>query len=249
MSKSLARGLQIITLLGKRGLGMRLSDISQELGLAKSTTFRLLETLEQEGFVSQDGDRGSYRSSLKLLSISGNIIDNLGLNESVTPLLSELAHVSQETIHMAMLRQNEAVYVEKVDSPNSIRMYSQIGASILLHSTAMGKAILAHLPDDRLQEILAEEGLLSRTENTITNTKVLLTTLDSVRSKGFAIDEQENEVGVRCIGAPVFIRNNQVVGAISISAPTFRVDQEQLCSWSPQLIKCARQVTTILQRK
>lgn len=246
-TRALSRGLQIIDILAQSRDGLGVSDIARRSGLSKSSTHRLLQTLAQEGFIAQDGDSSRYRLSLKLLWLASSLVDGLGLDQLVRPLLEELAAATRETVHMAMLDGNMAVYVVKIDSPNSIRMYSRVGRPVPLHCTGLGKAILAHLPDERAREIVAAEGLSRRTVNTITEPKALFDHLAQVRARGYALDEEEHEEGVRCIAAPVFDHENRVAGAVSITALAFRIERDRLLSWWPQLRECAQKVTAVLQ--
>ncbi len=246
-TRALSRGLQIIDILAEGRDGLGLTEIARKAGLSKSSTHRLLQTLAQDGFVAQDGDSSRYRLSLKLLWLASSLIDGLSLDRLIQPLLEELAHATRETVHMALLDGDVAVYVEKIDSPNSIRMYSRVGKRVPLHCTGLGKAILAHLPEERVREIIANEGLPRRTANTITKPKALFERLALIRSRGYALDEEEHEEGIRCIATPLFDRQNRVVGALSITALAFRVDRDRLLSWWPQLRDCAQKVNTVLQ--
>ncbi len=246
-TRSLSRGLQIIDILAESRDGLPLTQIARKASLSKSSTHRLLQTLVQEDLVTQDGDSSHYRLSLKLLWLAIRLIDGLSLDQMVRPLLEDLAHATRETVHMALLDGNMAVYVEKIDSPNSIRMYSRVGKRVPLHCTGLGKAILAYLPKERVHEIVAIEGLPRRTANTITEPKPLFEHLATIRSRGYALDEEEHEEGIRCIAAPLFDRQNQVVGALSITALAFRVDRDRLVSWWPQLRDCAQKVTMALE--
>ncbi|NOX60704.1 MAG: IclR family transcriptional regulator [Chloroflexi bacterium] len=246
-SKALSRGLAIIALLAGKPNGMKLSEIARQVGISKSSTYRLLQTLIQDGFATQDEDSSRYRLTLKFLWLVSDLIEGLGLDHVVRSTLEELGRVTGETIHMALLDGTEAVYVEKIDSPNSIRMYSRIGKRIPLHCTGLGKAILAYLPERTVREIIATQGLPQRTPNTITDERTLFEHLQRIREQGYALDEEEHEKGIRCIATPLFDHNNQVVGAISIAALAFRVDQEQLLSWQPQLQASAQKITSALQ--
>lgn len=246
-TRALSRGLHIIDVLAEGRDGLPLTEIARKAGLSKSSTHRLLQTLAQEGFVAQDGHSSHYRLSLKLLWLTSSLVDGLGLDQLVRPLLEELAHATRETVHMALLDGLIAVYVEKIDSPNSIRMYSRVGKRVPLHCTGLGKAILAYLPEERVREIVATEGLPRRTANTITKPRALYEHLAAIRSRGYALDEEEHEEGVRCIAAPLFDRQKRVVGAISITALTFRVERDRLLSWWPQLRHCAEKVTMVLE--
>ncbi len=246
-TRALLRGLKIISILAESRDGMGLTEIARKAGLSKSSAHRLLHTLTQAGFVTQNDDSSHYHLSLKLLWLASNLIDGLGLDQLVRPLLEELAHTTRETVHMALLDGDAAVYVEKIDSPSSIRLYSRVGKRVPLHCTSLGKAILAYLPEERVNAIVAVEGLPRRTANTITKPKALSEHLAVIRSQGYALDEEEHEEGVRCIAAPLFDRQNHVVGAVSVTTIGFRVDRELLLSWWPQLRDCAQKVSIVLQ--
>lgn len=246
-TRALLRGLKIIGILAESRDGMRLTEIARKAGLSKSSAHRLLQTLAQEGFVAQNGVSSHYHLSLKLLWLASNLVDGLGLDQLVRPLLEELAHTTRETVHMALLDGEAAVYIEKIDSPSSIRLYSRVGKRVPLHCTGLGKAILAYLPEERVNEIVAVEGLPRRTAYTITKPKALGEHLAVIRAQGYALDEEEHEEGVRCIAAPLFDRQTHVIGAVSITTIGFRVDRELLLSWWPQLRDCTQKVSTILQ--
>lgn len=246
-TRALLRGLQIIDVLAESRDGLPLTEIARKAGLSKSSTHRLLQTLAQDGFVAQDGDSSRYRLSLKLLWLASSLVDGLGLDQVARPVLEELAQATRQTVHMALLDSNVAVYVQKIDSPGAIRMYSQVGKRVPFHCTGLGKAILAYLPEERVREIVATEGLPRRTANTITKPKALFEHLALIRSRGYALDEEEHEEGICCIAAPLFDRQKRVAGAISITALAFRVDRELLPSWWPKLRECSEKLTVLLE--
>ncbi|MFH1485487.1 MAG: IclR family transcriptional regulator [Chloroflexota bacterium] len=244
---SLSRGLQIIEILADGRDGLPLTEIASKAGLSKSSTHRLLQVLLQEGFVTQDGEASHYRLSLKLLALSSNLIAGLGLDQLVRPLLEELSQATKQTVHLALWDSSVAVYAQKIDPPSSIRMYSQVGKRVPMYCTGLGKAILAFLPEERAKEVVAVEELKRHTPNTITKSTALLEHLSLIRSRGYALDEEEHEEGIRCIAAPLLDRQSRVLGAVSLATLAFRVDKDTMLSWWPQLRDCAQQIATILE--
>jgi IclR family acetate operon transcriptional repressor len=226
-----------------------LTRIASHAGLSKSSTHRQLQTLIDEGYVVQDGD-SRYRLGLKMLWLASDLVDGLGLERIVRPVLDEMARATYETVHMALLDGKVAVYVEKVDASNPIRrMYSRVGKRVPFHCTGLGKAILAYLPTECVREIIAAEGLPRYTANTITDQDGLLAHLALIRTQGYALDDEEHEEGVRCIAAPLFDRQQHVLGAVSIAALSHRVDRRRLLSWRTLLRASCEKVNVILRHQ
>jgi DNA-binding IclR family transcriptional regulator len=243
---SLSRGLQLLSVLADAG-ELPLAEIARRAGLSKSSTHRLLQTMIQAGFVTQSEPSSHYRLGLKLLRLASSYVAESGLDRLAMPVLRDLADRTQETIHMALLDGDAAVYVAKIDSPNAIRMYSHVGRPVPYYCTGLGKAILAYLPATRSAEILASEHRQPHTPNTLTDLAAWGPHLALIRSRGYALDEEEHELGIRCIAAPVFGRDGRVSGAVSITALTFRVPPEQLLAWWPPLRECAQAISTVLE--
>lgn len=218
-----------------------LTQIANHLNVSKSTAHRYLTTLEGLGVVQRD-ERETYRLGLRLVELAGAVLADHDLRREAEPELEALAQSTKETAHLAVPSGNEVFYLAKVDSPHAIRMFSRIGSRMPMHCTALGQSILAHLPEERVREVLSE-GLPRRTPNTITDPVALRANLELVRQRGFAIDEEENEAGVRCVGAPVFDLAGAVVGAISISGPTMRITPEVALAIAPAVMQAARAVS------
>lgn len=218
-----------------------LTQIADHLSVSKSTAHRYLTTLEGLGVVERD-ERETYRLGLRLVELAGAVLAENDLRREALAELETLAQSTMETAHLAVPSGNEVFYLAKVDSPHSIRMFSRIGARMPMHCTALGRSILAHWPEERVDEVLSQ-GLPRRTPNTITDPDELRSNLALVRQRGFAIDEEENEPGLRCVGAPVFDLTGVVVGAISIAGPTTRVTPEVALALAPAVMQAARTVS------
>jgi IclR family KDG regulon transcriptional repressor len=244
--RALSRGLLILEILASHSQGLSLSTIARKSGLAKSSTHRLLQTLLINGYVRRDARHSDhYLPSFKLLTLSSQLIQDTDLAVIARPHLETLAQMTGETVHLVLLDHDQAVYVAKVESPNPIRMYSQIGNRAPLHCTGVGKAILAFLPKER-QNLVLKGDLPRYTDTTLTDPGELRAHLDHTRRQGYAIDNGEHEENVRCIAVPLLSSAGQVVGAVSVAAVSYRVDLSTLESWHPLLVEHVRQMNTEL---
>jgi DNA-binding IclR family transcriptional regulator len=231
-STSVTKAFSVLDALAhKPNGGASLSEISALVGMSRSTTHRYLTTLEKLGAVERDaGDR--FRLGPHLIELAGAFLAGADLRTESMALLQELANRTQETIHLAVPSGSEIVYIGKVDSPQAIQMYSHIGARLPMHSTALGKSILPFVDADQIEMVIAA-GLSARTPRTITSPSGLREELARVREQGFAIDDEENELGVRCVGAPIFDYRQTAIGAVSVSGPTSRMTRERAAKLGP----------------
>jgi DNA-binding IclR family transcriptional regulator len=244
--QALSRGLKLIEILSGAPDGLSLSDIAKAANLSKSSTHRLLHTLKINGYIFQDNIKSDYFPSVKLLELISNILQDTNISRVARRYMEPLAELTGETIHFVLLDHDVAIYIEKVESPNTIRMYSRIGKRAPLYCTGVGKAILAFLPEDRIEEIVRGEPLKRYTNATIVDPDALLSHLEEIRKRGYAIDNGEHEDNILCIATPLFTRTDEVVGALSISAVSYRANLETVESWAPILEKYTNQLTSEL---
>lgn len=219
----------ILDILGQSPQGISIRDLSARIKLPKGTTHRLLSSLSYFGYVRQNQKSRNYFLGLKLVELGQLLLNQLDLRKEAESFLRDLAERTKETVHMVFLDRDEIVYIDKVEldhNPSGLRMASRIGLRNPAHSCAVGKVLFSHLPEEELDRIIKEKGLIKRTENTITDPVQLKEHLKSVRSKGYAIDDEENERGIRCIAAPIFNEAGKAVAAVSISGPAFRVTKK-----------------------
>ncbi|MDW7675679.1 MAG: IclR family transcriptional regulator [Bacillota bacterium] len=224
---SVAKALSILAAISKSDKEMGLTEISTQVGLHKSTTFRLLYTLENQGFIIKDSDT-KYKLGLKILELAGDLLEQLDLRKIARPILEELVKDCNETAHLVVLDSNHIVYIDKEESTNAIRLHSRIGIPGFAHSTSAGKAILAFLPKAKVLQLVKETGFPKRTDNTIDNEADFLAHLETIKKRGYAIDDIENQEGVRCIAAPVQNHLGQVIAAISMAGPSNRITLERI---------------------
>lgn len=220
-------------------------QVAEMCGFSRPTTYRLLSTLSSRNYVQNDAD-GHYHVGTRVLALSKSMLDGLRLPEMARPGLRSLSRTAQETVHLSVLDDAEILYVDRAESPQSVRMYCTIGTRNPLYNTSMGKAILAYLPEEKRDALLDRIVLAPRTPNTITDRAALLDDLRDVRARGYAIDDMENEEGIRCIGAPIFDLGGEVIGAMSISGPAHRLPMERLDELSQPLIETAAEISAKL---
>ncbi|CAM3543731.1 IclR family transcriptional regulator [Kibdelosporangium persicum] len=195
----------------------RVADIAAAAGLPKPTVHRILQTLVRHDFARSDG-QGTYVCGPRVLSLAGRFLQRLDIAEQVRPILQDLQQHTGWTVHLALRSGDEAVYVAKLEGTKPYHLASRIGMSLGLHCTSIGKAILAALPDGEVRDLVARTGLPARTENTITDLPSLLAELADVRARGYAEDHEENETGVRAVGAAVADHTGAVIGGLSTAA-------------------------------
>ena len=216
----------ILDILGQYPKGISIRDLSAGLRLPKGTTHRLLSSLNYFGYVRQDSRTKKYLLGFKLVELGHLLLSQIDLRREAEPFLKGLAERTRETVHMVFLDRNEIVYIDKVESDHNasgLRMASRVGLRNPAHSCAVGKVLLAHLPEEDVDRIIKEKGLSRRTENTIVDPMELKVHLKQVRRQGYAIDDEENEKGIRCVAAPIYSEAGKAVAAISISGPAVRV--------------------------
>ncbi len=214
--------------------GLRLSDLARAVELPKATVYRILITLEGRGFLDRGGD-GSYRVARKMFDLQQPFPIEQLLNREAQPLMEQLAQTCKETVNLGIIDAGEVVVINTVESPQALRMSSKIGNRRYLHSTAIGKVMLAALSDKEAQRLIRLKGLPRLTPHTLVTKTALQIELRRVRERGYAVDNQENEMDGRCVGAPVFGPDGRAVAALSISGPVFRMDSARTRALVPML--------------
>jgi DNA-binding IclR family transcriptional regulator len=246
LTQSVLKALDILECLAAADRPLSTQEIARRCGLPRPTAYRLLTTLLTRDYVAACPDSGRYQVGAKVLSLGNNFLDRLDLPELARADLRELSMAAGETVHLGVLDGIEVLYVGKVDGPQSVRMHSTIGARSPLYSTAMGKAILAFLPLEQRMALLDQITLIPRTPKTIIDRGTLVEHLELVRTQGFAVDDVENEEGIRCVGAPVFDHTGYVKAAVSISGPAFRLSSSRLQELAQPAIKAGMAISNKL---
>jgi len=241
-STTVAKAMSIVEILAaKAEVGVGLSELSALIGMPKSSTHRYMATLQSVGLAERNGvDR--FRLGTRVIELAGSFLANSDLRSESQATLDELADMTGETIHLAVPSGTGVVYIAKIESKHTLGMSSHIGARLPMHCTALGKAILAFSAPERLQAVLAERPE-ARTAHTITSPEALRAELVTVRSQGFALDNEENEVGICCVGAPIIDYTGNAIAAISISGPRERMNRERAIQLGPLLWESTQRVS------
>src|SRR5580765_227885 len=242
------RALNILELVAHRRDGLTNSEISHKLAIPKSSASYILRTLERRGYLRRDAASGPSRLGRKILSPGGNAQSNLDIADVALPFMRSLVERVHLTAHLAVLDQGEAVYIEKVEAPGFFKVNTWVGRRMYLHSTSVGKALLAWLPKQELEAIVRQQGLKKRTPKTIHTASRLLADLELVRDQGHAVDDEENSLGARCLGAPIFDAEGNVTAALGVSGTLTQVDEENLPKIADALKETARRFSRQLLR-
>lgn len=237
--QSVDRALSILELLSNYNEGLGITEIGERTELHKSTVHRLLGTLIYKGYVVQDNLTNRYRLTMKLFELGNRKINDIDILNISKPYTKELMESVNEVVHLVIREGSKIVYIDKVEADNTIRMASNIGRKSPLYCTSVGKAMMAYMDEKEVENIWHKTDILRFTKKTITDLEELKVELDKVRELGYAEDDEENELGVRCVGAPVFNYTGKVEGAISISGPTIRVTKDKVEEYGKEVKKYA----------
>ncbi len=214
---ALEKGLLIIETLAKSEQPLGITDLYALCGLPKSSVFMILTTLEDLNFVEKlAGDK--YKLTLKLYNLGELVLTKLNIREVARPFMEKTAQDLGFTVHLAQMEYGKAVYIEKVNGPGFVQFSTKVGLAWSLHNSAIGKTLAAYLPEKELDRIIEIQGMEATTANTMTDINVYKDFLRTVREAGYAVEDEEGELGIRCIGAPIWNNAEDVVAAISITA-------------------------------
>jgi IclR family transcriptional regulator, KDG regulon repressor len=242
------RALNILEAAAKRRDGLTNSEISRKLGIPKSSASYILRTLERRGYLRRDVESGRYRLGLKILSLGGDAQANLDIADVALPFMRALVEKIHMTVHLAVLDQGEAVYIEKVEAPGFFKVNTWVGRRMFLHSTSVGKCLLAWLPKQEVEGLVKQQGLKKRTPKTITTMTKLFADLEHTKNEGYAVDDEENSLGARCLGAPVFDVAGNVVAALGASGTLTQVDEASMPRIAEALKETARRISRQMNR-
>ncbi len=234
---ALQRGLAILDCLSHSHHGLTLSQITRNLDLPKSTVHCLLLTLERLDYIARDEQSGRYRLGLRLFGLANTAMAGIALREQAAPVLRRLMDRTGLTVHLAAMEQEQAVLIARIDPPGVPRPATWVGKRMPLHCTALGKALLAYMPEDQVEHLIRDQGMLRHNENTIASLRRLKQELQTVRRNGYAIDDEEEEIGVRCVGAPVLDSEERARAAISVTGTTSNIDSESF----PRLVAAVQE--------
>jgi DNA-binding IclR family transcriptional regulator len=240
--QALDRAFAVLDLLGESDTPQGLAQVATSLQLHKSTAHRFLMVLEKHRMVERTAG-GKFRLGLKLFDLGNRAIEQYDLRERAQPHLRRLVAETEETAHLCILEGTHVIYIDKIEPARSVRMITRIGASNPVHCTSVGKAILAFLPEERITDILGRLRFERYTSNTISTVEALRAEIEKTRRRGYAVDDEEFEEGLRCIAVPVLDAQRLPVAAVSVSGPSFRVTAQKLPAIANHLLQCVRGIS------
>jgi IclR family transcriptional regulator, KDG regulon repressor len=221
-------------------------DVAAGAGLHKSTAHRILMALQYNGLVAQDPETGCYHLAIKLFKLGQQAVARLKLREVAKPFLRRLMEESKETAYLAVLDTDRVIYLDRVEGPHALGMPFRPGRCVAMHCTSLGKALLSCLSDAEVRQVVPAEPFVRHTAKTLRNVEALVEELQTVRRRGWALVDEEAEVGLRCVGAPVRDYSGTLVAAISISGPSTRMKQSALPALGALVKKTAETISAQL---
>ncbi|HWP24754.1 MAG TPA: IclR family transcriptional regulator [Xanthobacteraceae bacterium] len=242
---SVSAALRLLKAFSESEVEIGISDLARRLGVAKSTAHRLAATLLSEGMLEQNPDTGKYRLGIALFRLGALVRQRMDVSIEARPLLRELREKANETVHLAVLDGAEIMYIYNLESTQAIRMRSDIGVRKPAYCTAEGQVILAFQPPEVVERVI-RAGLPPRTPQTITEPAALRQTLELIRQRGCAIEDEESEVGMRCVAAPVRNDSGEVIAAIGLGGPVSRLSKRALAGFVPHVIGTAAAISARL---
>lgn len=242
---SLDRAVSVLEVLGESDVPLSLAEICQRMGLHKSTAHRSLMVLERSALIERTQEN-RFRLGLKLYELGNRAVEQIDLRSRVHPFFRRLSMQVGETVHLSVLQKTRVVYLDKVEPNRRVCVSSKIGTSNPVYCTAMGKAMLAFQPEDVMEEIIAKIRFERYTRKTLCSRQVLMKSLERVRRRGYAIDDEEIEIGVRCVGAPIFNEERRAIAAVSVSGPSSRITAQSVPGIAEHLLRCCRDISGAL---
>lgn len=244
--KSLYKALKLLDLFDRDHPERGVIEFARLSGMLKSSVYNIISTFAMCGYVEKNPDTGKYRLGLKVLELSNVLQNNTEYSKVLKPFMDKIAEECRETVYFAIPSGLEAIYIDASHPKGMTFTRSVVGIKVKMYCTSVGKAMLAFLGDAAFQEVVAA-GITPFTPYTLTTPGELADDLELTRRRGYAIDNMENEYGIRCIGVPVRNARNEIVGAISISGPSLRMMDEQVAAFSSQLIQAANEAQPLIK--
>lgn len=242
--QSLDRVFQIIEALSESPQGLPLREVCQKTGLAKSTASRLLSALIQNSYAFQDPGNKKYALTLRLFELSSRVVGGMNILSVAKPYLNQLSTESSGAVHLVSRVNDEVVYLYKEEALTSVvRMSSCVGLHNPMYCVGVGKALLAYLPDEEIKAIWSRTKPVKFTPYTITTFDELYKELCEIRQRGYAIDNQEHELGIRCVAVPIFDLSGNAIAAISISDYNESMTDEKIADYVPNLLETSQKIS------
>jgi len=239
--RAVDRALDILLCFTRQTPELTMTQIAEQVGMHKSTVHRLLGTLEKKRFVDRDQVTGIYRPGIRLLQVAYLSLEHNDLRRLAAPFLRELGGQSLETVDLAVLDDNEVIYLDVIESPQRVKLAAAIGMRLPTYCTASGKAILAYLPEADVKRILMV-GMPRHTEHTLVTPEALFENLRQVKDQGVAFSEQEYEEGINAIGVPILDLNRLPIASVAVAGPAYRLTRARMLEICPFILSTANSI-------
>ena len=244
---TLLRGLSILSLFSQNTPTLSLTEIAQAAAINKTTTFRMVNTLEEAGYLVRDAETKRYRPGIRVLQLGFAALANLELRQAARPFLERLSQAVGETVSLSVLDGMELIYIDRVRNRQIVGVVLGLGSRLPAHCASMGKAMLAFLPPEELEQRLSQAPLKACTPNSIVDRKALISELEKVRRQGFATNDEELEMGLRAVAAPVWDRSRQVVAAVNATGSAAMISRQRLLAeLAPAVTQTAKEISRVL---
>ncbi len=224
--QTLDRSLDVLEVLAQAEEALGVTEIGNRISLHKSTVHRILHTLCHRGYVEKVRDNDRYQLGIKIVELGIRFFNDLEIRKVASPVLNDLAKLLDEVVHLVLPNEGEVVYIDKAESSHVVSMHSKVGRRAPMHCTAVGKALLSTLPEEEVRHILETKGMTRYTPNTIVEPDALMVYLREIKVSKISVETEENEIGIICLGTPVFDYSGHAIGAISVSGPAARIKEK-----------------------
>lgn len=243
---SLIRALTLLERLSEAPLGMNLTDLSQQLGMPPATVHRLLSTFEEMNFVEQEDEAGLWFVGLKAFTVGNAFLNRRNFVETARPYMQALVELCGETVSLGVIDDGEVVFISQIESKEMMRMIVTLGRRSPIHASGVGKAMLASLSEADVACLLQSKGLARYTDHSIDNPADLRIALEQIRLQGYALDDEEHAIGLRCVAANIFDENAVALAAISLSGPKARIIDSRVAELGSAVSQTAAEITEAL---
>ncbi len=244
---STVRAMSVLEFLARSKHGGSIAEISRNLSLPKSSTYLVLRTLEQEGYLRRSAQSRKFYFGLRLVHLCRNVLDNLDLRDVARPILNKLMRQTGIIVHLAVLEGNEAVIIDRVEPPGSSAGADWVGRRLDVNCTGVGKALAGFLPDEQFEQVITAKRFARHNDNTIVSIRGLKRELAKVREQGYALDDEEDEIGVRCIGVPILGPDQRALAAISFAGTPEQIPLERVQALASSLRQTATEISLQLK--
>jgi DNA-binding IclR family transcriptional regulator len=239
--RAVERALDVLLCFTTETPQLTMTQISEKVGINKSTVHRLLATLEGRRFVERDPATGVYKPGIRLLQLNCHILEHNDLRRLASPFLQNLSDLHRENVNLSVLDGSDVVYVDVIESPQRVKLAATSGQRLPAFCTASGKAILAFLPEETVHRVLAL-GMPGFTTRTLSSPQAFFADIQLIRDRGFAISEQEYEEGINAVAAPIYNDGQHPIASVSVAGPAYRLTRERMVEIGPQVLLTARSI-------